>query len=221
MDLPHALVEGLTLLSDALDDPFTDLEAVLTVLTDDLAGAVPLYLGLTITLHIEGSPVIISTLDADDTPIRASLLLSMLPTPDSTDTGNVVFYSGTAGSFDDLADDARWIFNLDGYPVLDSHLTPVGVRADPCCVHGLSAFSDINQAIGVLVEDGLTPDDARTELRRRAYSAGQGLPEIARHLLATIPGPGPPTQAGPGRADATQGSGGFENVLAQRDGHCL
>ena len=58
MDLPHALVEGLTLLSDALDDPLIDLEAVLDVLTDDLIGAVPMYLGLTITLHVEDSPVI-------------------------------------------------------------------------------------------------------------------------------------------------------------------
>lgn len=222
MDLPHALVEGLTLLSDALDDPLIDLEAVLDVLTDDLIGAVPMYLGLTITLHVEDSPVIISTLNAGETPIRASLLLSLLPGPDSTSTGSVVFYGGMAGSFADLADDARWIFNLDGYPVLDSHLAPVGATADPARVHGLSAFSDINQALGVLVEDGMTPEDARTELRRRALSAGRELPEIARSLLNTIPGPGPPTQAGAEpAADPTEDSGGLDNVLAQRDGHRL
>ncbi len=97
MDLPHALVEGLTLLSDALDDPFTDLEAVLDVLTDDLTAAVPMYLGLTITLHVDESPVIISTLNAEGTPIHASLFLSLLPGPDSTSTGSVVFYGGTGG----------------------------------------------------------------------------------------------------------------------------
>ena len=98
MDLPYALVDGLTLLSDALDDPLTDLEAVLRVLTDDLTAAVPMYLGLTITLHHDDSPVIISTLEPRDIPIRASLLLSLLPAPGSTRTGSVVFYSGAAGS---------------------------------------------------------------------------------------------------------------------------
>jgi hypothetical protein len=191
MDLPHALVDGLTLLSDALDDPFTDLEAVLGVLTDDLTEAVPLYLGLTITLHADDCPVVISTLETRDIPIRTSLLLSLLPAHGSTRTGSVVFYSGAVGSFVDLADDARWIFNLDGYPVLDSRLAPVGALADPARVHGLSAFNDINQALGVLIEEGRTLEDARTELHRRAHHTGQSAAEVARHLLGTIPGPAP------------------------------
>ena len=176
MDLPYALVDGLTLLSDALDDPLTDLEAVLRVLTDDLTAAVPMYLGLTITLHHDDSPVIISTLEPRDIPIRASLLLSLLPAPGSTRTGSVVFYSGAAGSFADLADDARWIFNLDGYPLLDSHLAPVGAGADPARVHGLSALNDINQALGVLIEEGRTLEGARAELHRRARTPARVRP---------------------------------------------
>ncbi len=104
--------------------------------------------------------------------------------------------------------------------MLDSHLAPAGATADPARVHGLTAFSDINQAIGALVEQGLSPDDARTELRRRAHSTGVGLPDIARHVLSTIPGPGPPAGTDPDpAAEADQDSGGLENVLAQRDGH--
>ena len=80
MDVPPELIEGLTLLSDALDDPVVDLEAILSVLTDDLVSAVPSYLGLIITLHIDGSPIIVSTLDnASNGRARASLMLSLKP----------------------------------------------------------------------------------------------------------------------------------------------
>ena len=123
MNLQHLLVEDLTLLSDALDDPVDDLHAVLSVLTDDLAAAIPLYLGLTVMLHVDDDPLVVTTLDAGETvEVRSSLLLPLLPLGATTTTGSVDFYSGTAGAFADLADDARWIFNLDGQPVLDGHL---------------------------------------------------------------------------------------------------
>jgi hypothetical protein len=179
-----ALIDGLTLLSDALDDPITDLQAVLGVLTDDLAAAIPSYLGLTVTLHVLDDSVIVSTLDAGHLEVRASLLLPLLPLGGSAATGSVAFYSGTGGAFIDLADDARWIFNLDGPPVVDAHLPAAG--SDPGGVRGLTALSDLNQAVGVLVEDGHAPRDAHTELRRRAHHAGQSVPDAARHLLGTL-----------------------------------
>ncbi len=184
MENSPALVEGLTLLSDALDDPITDLQAVLSVLTDDLAAAIPSYLGLTVTLHVQDDSVIVSTLDAGPEDVRASLLLPLSPSGSSEVTGSVAFYSGTGGAFIDLADDAKWIFNLDGPPVLDAHL-PVA-RSDPGGIRGLTALSDLNQAIGVLVEDGHTPHDAHTELRRRAHRDGQSVPDAAARLLDTL-----------------------------------
>ncbi len=184
MDYSPALVEGLSLLSDALDDPMTDLQAVLSVLTDDLTAAVPAYLGLTVTLHVQDHPVVVTTLDAGNTmDIRASLLLPLLPLGDSAATGSVAFYSGSAGAFIDLADDARWIFNLDGPPVLDGHLPSTG--GDPAGIRGLTALSDLNQALGVLIEDGHPQHDAHTELRRRAHQAGRSVPDAVRHLLST------------------------------------
>jgi len=179
-----SLVEGLTLLSDALDDPITDLQAVLSVLTDDLAVAIPSYLGLTVILHVQDDSVIVSTLDAGPEDVQASLLLPLSPSGSIEITGSVAFYSGTGGAFIDLADDAKWIFNLDGPPVLDAHL-PVG-GSDAGGIHGLTALSDLNQAIGVLVEDGHTPHDAHTELRRRAHRDGQSVPAAAARLLGTL-----------------------------------
>ncbi len=179
-----ALIEGLSLLSDALDDPISDLQAVLSVLTDDLTAAIPSYLGLTVTLHVRDDSVIVSTLDTGDAEVRASLLLPLLPLGASACTGSVAFYSGSGGAFIELADDARWIFNLAGLPVLDAHLLPAGV--DAVGIRGLTALSDLNQAVGVLVEDGHTPHDAHTELRRRAHHHGQTIPDAARHLLSTL-----------------------------------
>ncbi|HEY4992107.1 MAG TPA: hypothetical protein VII33_08475 [Nakamurella sp.] len=125
MNLQHLLIEDLTLLSDALEDPVDDLHAVLSVLTDDLAAAIPLYLGLTVMLHVDDDPLVVTTLDAGETvEVRSSLLLPLLPHGATSVTGSVDFYSGAAGAFVDLADDARWIFNLDGHPVLDGHLPP-------------------------------------------------------------------------------------------------
>jgi hypothetical protein len=179
-----ALVEGLTLLSDALDDPITDLQAVLSVLTDDLAAAIPSYLGLTVTLHVQDDSVIVSTLDAGPVDVRASLLLPLSPSGSSEVTGSVAFYSGSGGAFIDLADDAKWIFNLDGPPVLDAHLPAAG--SEPGGIRGLTALSDLNQAIGVLVEDGHTPHDAHTELRRRAHRDGQSITDAAASLLEAL-----------------------------------
>ncbi len=184
MENSPELVEGLTLLSDALDDPITDLQAVLSVLTDDLAAAIPLYLGLTVTLHVQDDSVIVSTLAAGHVDVRASVLLPLSPSGSSEVTGSVAFYSGAGGVFIDLADDAKWIFNLDGPPVLDAHLPAAG--SDPGGIRGLTALSDLNQAIGVLVEDGHNPHDAHTELRRRAHRDGHSIPDAAARLLDTL-----------------------------------
>lgn len=190
MDLPNALIDDLTLLSDALDDPVTDLQAVLDVLADDLAAAVPSYLGLTVTLYVDGNAVVFSTLDAGNTvEIRASLLLPLAPLGATISTGSVIFYSGADGAFIDLADDARWIFNLNGHPVLDAHLPSAAALAEPPGIRGLADLGDINQAVGMFVEEGLTPPQAHTELRRRAIGNSQSLPAAARQLLRTFTAP--------------------------------
>ena len=190
MDVPPELIEGLTLLSDALDDPVMDLEAILSVLTDDLVSAIPSYLGLIITLHIDGNPVIVSTLDsASNGRARASLLLPLMPPGPAAAGGSVAFYSGTPGAFIELADDARWIFNLIGPPVLDGHLTVGRNGSDPAGMHGLTAHTSINQAIGVLIEEGHSPAGARDELARRSASTGRTLPETALQLLDDLEPP--------------------------------
>lgn len=191
VDDQRGLVDGLTLLGDALDDPFVDLPAVLQVLTDDLLAAVPGYLGMTVAVQVGEHPVVINTLDIDDAQdAAATLMLPLAPVQATSATGSVVFYSRAAGAFATMAGDARWIFNLDGPAVLDAHLPSAAAAALPVGVRGLTALCAVNQAIGALVEDGCTVPAARAELHRRAARAGQTLPAAAHHLLRGI---GPPT----------------------------
>lgn len=185
--LQHELVQGLALLSVALDDPVTDLEAVLSVLSDDLTAAVPSYLGLTVTLHVDDNALVLSTLEADDpVEVRASLLLPLLPLGATTTPGSVGFYGSAAGAFIDLADDARWIFQLDGQSLLDGYLPSTAELADRPGIRGLAGLIDINQAVGVLIEDGHTPPEAETALRKRAADTSESLRETARHVLRTL-----------------------------------
>lgn len=187
MTIPsEALIDDLTLLSDALDDPIVDLYAVLSVLTDDLTASIPQYLGLAVTLQVGGNPIILSTLDTDlPGQVRSSLFLLLMPLNQTSATGNVAFYSGAPDAFIDLADDARWIFNLDGYPVLDQHLWPT-VNVCKTGIAGLADLRDVNQAIGCLVEEGRTLAQAQDELRRRAENEDHTEGHIARRILASI-----------------------------------
>ena len=109
VDDPRDLVEGLTLLGDALDDPLVDLHAVLEELTADLIAAVPGYLGLTVAVQVGEHPVVINTLNIDDAQdAAATLMLPLARVHHTGTTGSVVFYSRTAAAFGPIAGDVRW-----------------------------------------------------------------------------------------------------------------
>jgi hypothetical protein len=185
--LSEALIDDLTLLSDALEDPIVDIYAVLSVLTDDLVAAIPGYLGLTVALQVGGNPIALSTLDPDShSEIRSSVSLTLLPLAELSASGSFAFYSGTAGAFIDLANDARWIFNLDGAPSVDQHLWPEATLNSSAGMVGLIDLRDINQAVGCLIEDGRTLAQAEAELRRVAEHEGRTEASIARRILRAI-----------------------------------
>ncbi len=134
MGCRETVVNDLTTLSDALDERWGDLPAAVRVLADDLTATVPSFLGLTVMLHVSDSPIVISHGQVDHSAdAGGSLKLSLLPMGAATTTGSIAFYCGTPGAFLALADDVRWIFNLDGRPVLDGHLPTV---PEPAALHG-------------------------------------------------------------------------------------
>ena len=185
MNAPHPLNAQLGALTIALEDPEVDLQAVIAALAADVTAAVPSFLGLTMTLLLDGRPVTVTAIDADlATAAGTSLRLPLGPLAGAAPGSFVVFYAGRPGAFVDLAADTRYAYGLDGDVVLDGHLTP---QTWPAGAHpGVSGSDElrvINQAIGLLIGQGRLPEEAHEELLRCAAHHGRGLSGAAEDLL--------------------------------------
>jgi len=184
---PHDSRHQFDVLADALEDPGTDLRAVLTVLVDNLREAVPSVLGLTVTITQAGDSVTLYSSDADVPAIAAASLHIPLTELTAADPGSTAtFYAARPGAFMDLAADIRYAYGLNGQVVLDQHLNdplPATTAAGGTGMTGLVELSVINRAIGVLIEQRHHPDTARSVLRQRADQAGITLRAAAQHLL--------------------------------------
>lgn len=99
----------------------------------------------------------------------------------------LVLYAAVPGAFVDLAADLAWITGQDNTDFhLDEHLDlPTGAPAET----SLAAMSMINQAIGVLLGRGRTPDQAAHDLTVLAATSRGDLSTAAAAVLATTTGP--------------------------------
>jgi hypothetical protein len=190
VDLSAALAADLTALTDILDDPQTDLETQLRSFVDDVRSAVRSYLGLSMTTIVDGHHVTLDLVEGfvDSAGIATSLLLPLPAISAAEPGGALLLYAANAGAFVDLAADLAWALGLDPAAlILDEHLTaPAGVSA----LSGLAELSITNQAIGVLIDRGHTPQTARDELHRHASNEGCPLHTSAEHLMrGLIPRP--------------------------------
>ena len=212
MDVPHRLSAHLADLSGTLDEAGADLQAMLTVLVDDLVTAVPSFLGLTMTIPTDGREITLSLLPPELAgAVRTSLLLPLAALGNGGSDGEaasdgeaghdgegghggtIVFFAARPGSFFDLAADTRFAFGLDGQVKLDEHLPSLDNPVALSGVFGHTETSIINQAVGVRLGRGHTIQSARGVLQRRADQAGVSLHDVARQLLDTVAGrPGPP-----------------------------
>ncbi len=119
--------------------------------------------------------------------IRTSLLVPLAGTHRGTaDTASValILYAATPGAFTDLAADLSWITGRDlaDFP-RDEHLALPTGHADPA---PLATASTINQAIGVLIGRGSSPEQAERDLYTRAIAAGIDLLGAATLVLASL-----------------------------------
>ena len=187
MEIPDNLVVHLADLSEALEDSGTDLQAVLAVLIDDLRSAVPSFLGLRMTITQQRTGADGLTLNflppalADQ--VIATLMMPLNALGVSSPGSTVIFYAARSGAFVDLAADARFAYQLDGQVVLDGHLPSPDNPAIPSGIFGFAEASSIDQAIGILIARGQTPDNALTVLRRQAEQSAIPLHLAARHVL--------------------------------------
>jgi hypothetical protein len=181
------MAASLKILTTALDDASADIAHSVQQLALETAGAIPTYLGLSVPVLQSDPPLTITSLGqgAGDGDIRTSLRV-LLPTAGTGDGHPVavILYAGAPGAFVDLAADLAW---LTGRPTsdfaLDKDLT---ITPGPDPLSQLQAVSDINQAIGVLIGRGYTPQQADGQLDSQADKSRTDRHSAARRILDTI-----------------------------------
>lgn len=192
MDISAALAADLATLTEILDDPDLDLTDTLRQLADNTKLAVGSYLGLTVMITVLGRQSTFTVLESGTElgDIVTSLHLPMSPAVSDHSAAPfavVILYAGHPGAFVDLAADLAWLTGraLTEF-VLDQHRTPPSPTAGP---GGLAAASLIDQAIGVLIARGYTPEHAHRELDARAERLGVNRSGSANDILNELNGP--------------------------------
>ncbi|WP_239309732.1 MULTISPECIES: hypothetical protein [unclassified Frankia] len=191
MDISTAWAADLAALTESLDEPGTDISQTLRQLAADTKTAVHSYLGLSAMFSVGGRRLEFTALEEDAEPeeIRASLRIS-LPTnvsgtEDPAATASLILFAATPGAFLDLATDLSWLAgSLDTAAfVLDEDLT---VPPDPDTPSGLKALSTVDQAIGVLISQGNTLEQAHQHLDLLAAYTSVDRPTAAETILAEL-----------------------------------
>ncbi len=171
----------------ALDGPGADLPAIIAVLMEDLSGAVPSFLGMTITITEDDLRLVLPTLNDDRRrSARASLRLP-LGRPGSSPVGHIVLFARWPDAFIGLATDARHRAQGAGQIVVDADLGDDNPprTSETWTSETLSERGEVNQAIGLLIDRGHPPDEARAQLERGA-TGGLSRAQVARRLLTRI-----------------------------------
>ena len=190
-DLSPALAATLGLLTAALDDPGADIAVSVGALGAAAAAAIGSYLGLTVCISGSSALRLTVWVPGKTMPvIRASLCIPM-PNVGAGTGGDgagvgvdLVVYAGRAGALVDLAADLSWLTGRDLSDfALDEHLH---LPVDPDDTLTLLTASLIDQAIGVLIGRGHTPDQARRELDVHAARTGTDRSGAAAHILTTL-----------------------------------
>jgi hypothetical protein len=186
MDISAALAADLTTLTRALDDPGIDLKTQLQQLTADVRHAVASYLGMRMTIAVDGTEVSFTVHHATGS-IAASLRLPLAAFSPTETGSNLVLYAATPGAFIDLAADLSYALGLPpaALPTDDDLTVPVSGSG----ITGLNSQSTINQALGVLIDLGHTPESGRQELNRLAVLDSGQFHDAAEAILRSVTRP--------------------------------
>ncbi|HEY2166190.1 MAG TPA: hypothetical protein VGH01_03410, partial [Jatrophihabitantaceae bacterium] len=118
--------------------------------------------------------------------------LNLLRRPDvSAVEVSVVLFAAKEGAFVDMAADMAWILSCELSDIaVDQHLVADGMANGEL---SQGERSMINQALGVLLGRGMTPEQADGELDAQAAGAGTSRHAAAVQLLNRLTGPTAPT----------------------------
>lgn len=165
VDLSATLAADLGLLSVAIQESGADLRAWLESFVRDLHGAIGSYVGLTLTMALDGQEIQF-TVSEHLSAAGSSLCIPLAAVAHSDDGSTLVLYAEAPGAFVDMAADLAWALELDPSTLLvDEHLV---VPAASNSVIGLRERAMINQAVGVLIDHGHTLESAHDALRNHA-----------------------------------------------------
>jgi hypothetical protein len=188
VEITAALAADLATLSEALDETDADITEALRALVADVKLAVRSYLGLTVTSGDATFPLALTAMEDSALPVDVVSSL-MMPLYDDFDDASsrlvVILYAGRPGAFVDLAADLSWLTRrrLADF-ALDQHLN---LPAEPATASDVRAASLVNQAIGVLLGHGFTPEQAAAEIDARAAAAGHSRSDTANIILGAAP----------------------------------
>jgi hypothetical protein len=174
----------------ALDDPATDLADLVGSVHEAFVVAVPSALGLAFTIRADPAEVTVSTLDGAAAAVATSLRVPLGGWTDLEPGSAVIFYAGSTGALVDLAADLGWLLDLRDDVVLDGHLPPAQPRE---VTSDLQDLSVIHQALGVLIERGMTPQAGRDELEHLARESDTTIHAAAARLIRDCVSADPPS----------------------------
>lgn len=185
MKVTAAIALQLQLLCDNTDDK-SRLATGLIQLGTIVAAAVPSCVSISVWLAVVGpdAPVTIGIQHGTVGPVLASLAV---PRSLSEPADMVLFQASEAGAFLLLADDLRGLLDPLLSLRVDEHLQ---VEIDTTAGRLLSAMSElsvVNQAIGILIDRGLLPEEAHAELSRLAARDGTDVAAVSRQILGSPP----------------------------------
>ena len=201
MDIPTALLNQLAQFANSVGLDAEILHLPLTNLVADLGAVIPSYSGLQVTILSSDQPVTLTELipQQTDGAVTTSLRVPLsLLGPEHHEGSRIIFYASTPGAFVDLAADLGYVLkaavrmdHLDG----DGAASDAAPYAEPprslaldgdlpqnlevSGLTGLSEFTAVNRAIGILIDRGHNAGDAYGILRRGAVAAG-----VATHVFA-------------------------------------
>jgi hypothetical protein len=183
VDLPAGIVPGLALLTAALDDPDIDIARSVQQVATAVVTAVPGFVGLSLHIGRPGQQIVVVAMDgitAGD-KVEASLRIALFG---ESVIGGValVLYGSTPGAFVDLHADLSWVIGRPASGLtLDQDLVMPAESVDR-----LADLSMVNQAIGVLIAGGYTPEQAVAALDQLAASGAVRSHAVARSLLYAL-----------------------------------
>lgn len=194
-ELSAPLAAALTALTLALDEPGVDVADTVAGFARASRLAISSYLGMSVHATVNGREFDFTTLDECDTSmaIATSLRLAVDPSPypaaevDAFPAIVLILYATTPGAFVDLSADLAWLHRTGATRAtdiaLDQDLIPAVFRRIDIA---LGVLSSIDQATGVLIERGSTPDQARSQLAVLSAASGRTLHAEAEHLLTSL-----------------------------------